>query len=137
MGDDDLAARRAVRVTADKPGAFPCRVTLEDAEPGEALVLVNHVSNDVDGPFHTTHAIFVREGAAAPARFDDEVPPMIDRRIVSLRGYDAGGMLRTGLLAQPGEADARIRDLLADTDIAAIHAHTAIYGCFLARIERN
>ena len=137
LSDDALAARRALRVTADKPGAFPCRVTLEDAAPGEELVLINHVSNDVDGPFRTAHAIFVRPDAADPARFEDEIPPMIDRRIVSLRGFDAAGMLRAGLLAAPGEADARIRDLFADTDIATIHAHTAAYGCFLARIERN
>jgi hypothetical protein len=50
MMDGDLAAKRAVRVTADKPGAFPCRVTLEDAEPGEPLQLLNHVSHDLDGP---------------------------------------------------------------------------------------
>jgi hypothetical protein len=135
--DGELAAQRAVRVTADKPGAYPCRITLEDAEPGEALLLLNHVSHDVDGPFRASHAIFVREGAAAPGRFEDEVPPMLDRRMVSLRGFDAAGMMRAGLLAAPGEADARIRDLFADTDIATIHAHTAAYGCFLARIERS
>ena len=39
MMDGELAARRAVRVIADKPGAFPCRITLEDAGPGEALLL--------------------------------------------------------------------------------------------------
>lgn len=137
MMDGELAARRAVRVTADKPGAYPCRITLEDAEPGEALLLLNHVSHEVDGPFRASYAIFVREGAAAPGRFADEVPPMLDRRMVSLRGFDADGMLRAGQLAAPGEADAGIRALFADTDIATIHAHSAAYGCFLARIERN
>lgn len=137
MMDGELAARRAVRVTADKPGAFPCRITLEDAGPGEALLLLNHVSHDVDGPFRASHAIFVREDAAVPARFEDEIPPILDRRLVSLRGFDAAGMMRAGLLAAPGEADAGIRELFADSDIATIHAHSAAYGCFLARIERS
>lgn len=137
MTDGELAERRAVRVTADKPGAFPCRVTLEDVEPGEQLVLVNHVSNDVDGPFRTSHAIYVRKGAVQAARYEDEIPAMIDRRTIGLRAFDAAGMLRAGMVVAPGEADARVRDLFADADIATIHAHTAAYGCFLARIERN
>ena len=136
LGDGALAAHRARRVTADSD-SYPCRVTLEDAQPGEELILVNHVSNDVDGPFRSSHAIFVRCNAAETGRYDDEVPVMIDRRIVSLRGYDSDGMLRDGMIAQPGEADGRIRALFANPVVATIHAHTATYGCFLAHIERN
>lgn len=135
MMDAGLEARHAVRVTADGPG-YPCRVSLEEAEPGEELVLVNHVSNDVDGPFRASHAIYVRRGAAMGA-FADEAPPYLDTRTISLRGFDAEGMLKAGLLALPGEADAKIRALFETPEIATIHAHTAAYGCFLARIERN
>ena len=135
MMDGELAEHRAVRVTADGPG-FPCRVSLAEAEPGEELILVNHVSNAVDGPFRTSHAIYVRKGVEAGA-FADEAPPCLDTRTISLRGFDAEGMLRGGLLALPGEADAKIRALFEAPDIATIHAHTATYGCFLARIERN
>lgn len=135
MSDGELAAHRAVRVTADGPG-YPCRVSLADAEPGDELILVNHVSNEVDGPFRTSHAIYVRKGAAT-ASFTDAVPLVLDRRKISLRGFDAEGMLRGGLLALPGEADAKIRTLFGTPEIATIHAHTATYGCFLARIERN
>lgn len=136
LPDEALAGRRARRVVADSDG-YPCRVTLEDAAPGEELVLVNHVSHDVDGPFRTSHAIYVRRLAKEIARFADEIPPILDRRIVSLRGYDHEGMLRDGTIAQPGEADRKVRALLANPAIAAIHAHTATYGCFLARIERD
>jgi hypothetical protein len=135
MMDGELAAHKAVRVTADGPG-FPCRVSLEEAAPGEELVLVNHVSNDVDGPFRAAHAIYVRKGAR-PAAFSDEPPPCLDTRTISLRGFDEAGMLRGGLLALPGEADGKIRMLFENPEIATIHAHTAAYGCFLARIERS
>jgi len=136
MTDGELAARNAVRVTVDSPTGYPCRVSLEDAAPGEELILLNHVSNDVPTPFRTAYAIYVRKGAE-PAAFEDEAPAYLDRRTLSLRGFDAGGMLRDGLLAMPGEADARIRELLGRDEIATIHAHSAAYGCFLARIERN
>ncbi len=137
MMDGELAARGAMRVTADAPTGFPCRVSLQDAAPGEELVLLNHVSHDVDGPFRTTYAIYVRKDAEAPASFTDEAPPYLDSRTLSLRGFGADGLLKDGLLAMPGEADAKIRALFARTDIDTIHAHAASYGCFLARIERN
>src|SRR3954468_20424358 len=38
MTDGELAERNAVRVTADAGGGYPCRVSLEDAAPGEELV---------------------------------------------------------------------------------------------------
>ena len=136
LSDDELAARNARRVTADSPTAFPCRVSLRDAAPGEPLVLVNHVSHDVPTPFRTAYAIYVRKNAE-PASFVDEAPAYLDTRTLGLRGFDADGMLKGGLLAMPGEADARIRELLERPDIATIHAHNAAVGCFLARIERN
>jgi len=135
--DGELAAQRAVRVTADAPGRFPCRVTLEDAAPGEELVLLNYVSHDVDGPFRTAYAIFVRKEARVAASYEDVVPPMLDLRTLGLRGFDSAGMLRNAMLAAPGEADARIREMFADPGIATIHAHHAAFGCFFARIERS
>jgi hypothetical protein len=136
LPDDALAARNAVRVTADASGGYPCRVSLQDAAPGEELLLLNHVSHDVRTPFRTAYAIYVRKGAEAAA-FTDEAPDYLDRRTLGLRGFDAAGMLKDGLLAMPGEADAKIRTMFERPDIAAIHAHNAAYGCFLARIERN
>jgi hypothetical protein len=136
MTDGELAERGALRVTADSPSGYPCRVSLENAAPGEELVLLNHVSHDVAGPFRTAYAIFVRKGAA-PASFADEAPAYLDSRTLGLRGFDEGGMLKDALLAMPGEADARIRELFDRPEIATIHAHNAAYGCFLARIERN
>ena len=136
MTDGELAARNARRVVADSPTAYPCRVSLEDAAPGEELVLLNHVSHDVPTPFRTAHAIYVRKGAEM-ASYTDETPAYLDRRTLGLRGFDAEGMLRGGLLAIPGEADARIRELFERPEIDTIHAHNAAVGCFLARIERN
>ena len=136
MSDEALAERRARRVTADSPTAFPCRVSLQDAAPGEELVLVNHVSNDVPTPFRTAYAIYVRRGAE-PARYVDETPVYLERRTLGLRGFDSEGMLRGGLLAMPGEADSKIRELFERPEVATIHAHNAAVGCFLARIERH
>jgi len=132
-----LIAAGAIRMTADRPNAFPCRVTLEDVEPGANVLLLNFVSADVPTPFRASHAIYIREGAEAASHFVDAVPPFLARRTISLRGFDAAGMIRAAALATSGEADTGIRRLLEDKEIAHVDIHAAAWGCFLARAERH
>ena len=136
-GDTALAEHKAVRVTADSGRSFPCRVSLDFAAPGESLLLLNHVSNEAATPYRTAYAIYVREQADEAPVFLDRLPPVLEGRMLSLRSFDARGMLRSAMLAQPGEAEAGIAALFDDPEAASIHAHSPAYGCFLARIERN
>lgn len=137
MDEAGLAARRARRVVADRDSGYPCRVSLEEAQAGETLILAHHVSHAVDTPFRTAFAIYVREQARSPAVHVDAVPALLDRRTIGLRGYDEDGMLVDAVLAPPGAADGRIRALLDRPEIASIHAHNAAQGCFLAAIGRD
>jgi len=137
MDEGQLAASRAVRLRAAASSGFPCRVSLRDADEGEELVLVHHVNHDVETPFRSAFAIYVRRGAQCAARFVDECPPVFTGRAIALRGYDSNGMLASARLALPGEADVHIRSLLDEPAIAYIDAHNAAYGCFAARIERH
>jgi len=100
------------------------------------LLLVNHCSHGGDNPYRATHAIFVSESATEAAVYEDEIPPALGRRILSLRAFDRQGMMSDAALAQPGEADVVIRRLLADNQVDHIDAHNAIRGCFAARVER-
>ena len=136
LGDEELATHGAVRMTADKRPSFPCRITLDDADIGETLLLVNHVSHDADNPYRASHAIFVSEGSTQAAVYEDEIPPALDRRILSLRAFDEAGMMTDAALAQPGEADAVVCRMLADALVDHVDAHTAIRGCFMARADR-
>jgi hypothetical protein len=137
LPDEELEKRGVMRMTVTAKPSFPCRVTLEDRDLGERVLLLNHVSHDVATPYRASHAIFVTEGADEAAEFVDEVPPVLSTRILSLRGFDDQGLMADALLTQPGEADEAIRRLFANPDIATIHAHNATRGCFAARIERN
>ena len=134
--DEELARRGIVRMTVDSP-TYPCRVSLTDRAIGETVLLLNHVSHDVANPYRASHAIFVAEAEQEAANYVDEVPPVFEKRILSLRGFDTDGMMVEALLTQPGEADAGIRKLFGNPVIETIHAHNATRGCFSARIERN
>ena len=136
LPDEELAERCIVRMTVNSP-TFPCRVSLTDREIGERVLLLNHVSHDVANPYRASHAIFVTEGEGQAAEYVDQVPPVFEKRVLSLRGFDADGMMVDAILTQPGEADAGIRRLFANPAIETIHAHNATRGCFAARIERN
>jgi hypothetical protein len=135
LSDDELAERGIVRMTVTEP-TFPCRVSLTDRAIGESVLLLNHVSHDVANPYRATHAIFVTEGAEQAAEYVDQVPPVFEKRVLSLRGFDKDGMMTDAVLTQLGEADAGIRKLFSNPEIEMIHAHNATRGCFSAKIER-
>jgi hypothetical protein len=136
LGDAELEAKGMTRMTVDNPN-FPCRVSLRDCELGDEVILLNHVSHDGANPYRASHAIFVSKSATEAADYADAIPPALDRRILSLRAFDADGMMVEAALAQPGEADPAIRKLLANPAATHIDAHNAIRGCFAARIDRT
>ena len=136
LADEELARRGIVRMTVDS-ATFPCRVSLTDRAIGETVLLLNHVSHEVANPYRASHAIFVAEVAQEPAEYVGRVPPVFERRVLSLRGFGTDGMMVDAMLAQPGEADLAIRALFANPAVETIHAHNATRGCFSARIERN
>ena len=137
LSDEELATRGVVRMTVTEKPGFPCRVSLTDREIGESVLLLNHVSHDVTGPYRASHAIFVAEGAEEAAEYIDDVPPVFGPRVLSLRAFDRDGMMADAILTPAGDADAGIRRLFENPLIATIHAHNASRGCFAARIERS
>ena len=50
LDDEALAGRGMRRQVADHKPGFPCRVSLEDAEPGEEVLLLNYEHHPADSP---------------------------------------------------------------------------------------
>jgi len=73
----------------------------------------------------------------ASGKYVDQIPPVFEKRILSLRAFDDTGMMVDAALAQPGEADGVIRRLFDNQAVDHIDAHNATRGCFSARIERS
>src|ERR1043166_10230742 len=63
LTDQELAARGAKRYVVDRTPGFPCRVSLQDAEPGERVILVRYAHQPADSPYKGEGPVFVREAA--------------------------------------------------------------------------
>lgn len=136
LDDAELAAQGIVRMAVEQPVGYPCRVTLAEAEPGDSVLLLNHASRTDAGPYRATHAIFVSEGGSAAASYLDEIPPALATRQLSLRGFDAAGMMVAAMLTEPGAAEDGLLTLLDHPAIVEVDAHNAVRGCFAARARR-
>jgi hypothetical protein len=135
LDDDALAWEGATRMIADARPGFPCRVTLEDAEPGETVLLLNFEHQNANTPFRSRHAIFVREGATGRVE-TDALPEQLASRLLSLRAFDDAGMMTDADVVEGREAGPVIDRLLAAPATAYLHAHYARRGCYAARIDR-
>jgi hypothetical protein len=125
-----------MRVLADKKPGYPCRISLQDAEVGDSVLLFHYEHQTAATPFRASHAIYVREFAQAAQLQPNEIPVMLLQRILSLRAFDQHGMLRDADLAEGDQLAARIEEMLANPEIAYLHLHFAKPGCYAARADR-
>jgi hypothetical protein len=136
LSDEALARHGVRRYRADSKPGFPDRIEISDAEPGETLLLVNFVHQPADSPYRASHAIFVRERDVVPTDLVDDIPQAMHVRPLSLRGFDAAGMMIEGDLVDAEGAEALIERFFANSEVAYIHAHYARRGCYAGRIDR-
>jgi hypothetical protein len=136
LSDDALARHNAKRYVADAKPGFPCRITLEDAEPGETLLLVPHAHQTSATAYASKGPIFIRERPAKRAEWHDEVPEQLKVRLISLRAYAADGMMLDADVIDGKELKPLIERLLANENVSYLHAHFARRGCYAALIER-
>lgn len=136
LPDAALAAEQVVRFTVEKTPDAPCRVELVDVEPGETVLLVNHEHLPVETPYRSAHAIFVREGAQVPARFENAVPAPLAIRLLSVRAFDDAGMMTDAEVVEGRDLAPLIARMFADPAVAYLHVHNAKRGCFAARVDR-
>ncbi len=137
LDDAALDARQIRRFVADEPRSAPCRVTLEDALPGERLLLLNYEHQPAPTPFRARGPIFVREAARTAFDAVGRTPEVFQGRTLSARGYDRSGMMVKGQVA-PGEDIAGVLESwFDDPSVDEIHLHYAARGCFAARAVRS
>ena len=135
LSDAALGEKGVERVRVERKPDAPCRISLDDAEIGETVLLLNYEHQPAQSPYRQQGPIFVRE---TKARFEarDVIPPALQRRPLSLRGFDAADRMIEADLVEGTEAAALIERFFSNTNVAYIHAHYAKRGCYAARFDR-
>lgn len=136
LSDEALKSHNARRYVAETKPGFPCRITLEDAEPGETLLLVPHAHQRSQTAYASKGPIFIRERHATPAEYRDEIPQQLKQRLISLRAYTSDGMMLDADVAEGRDLEPVIERFFGNPDVDYLHAHFARRGCYAALIER-
>lgn len=134
--DAQLVALDIRRVIAEASHGYPCRVSLQDAQQGETLLLLPYAHHAVAGPYRASGPIYVRENADAAAVFEDSVPPSLRHRLLSVRAYDAEGWMHAAEVVEGSELEVCIAGLFASPRIDYLHIHNARPGCYSCRVDR-
>jgi hypothetical protein len=136
LDDAELENAGIVRVVADEPHAYPCRITLEDAAPGEDLPLLSYAHLPVRTPYASSGPIFVRRNAGQTRVAFNEVPDQQRRRLLSVRAYDAGHSMTDAEVVPGTELEALIERFFAAPGVSYLHVHNARRGCYACRVDR-
>ena len=111
-------------------------MSLADAQVGERLLLVNYEHLPVQTPYRSRYAVYVRENAVEAHPGVDEVPEVLRRRLLSLRAFDATGLLRHADVVEGRDLVGALDGMLGMPEVACVHIHNAKPGCFAAQAVR-
>ncbi len=134
--DDVLAQEGVVRLTADAKPGYPCRISLQDAEPGESVLLLNYEHQSVATPYRSRHAIIIRENAVQAEPFINQVPDLLRVRVLSVRGFDKVGMMIEADVVDGATLETAIEEMFGNAAVEYLHIHNAKPGCYAARVDR-
>ena len=135
MPDAELHQLGARRVIADDP-SMPCRVSMEHAELGEELLLLNFEHQPANTPYRATHAIYVRKAADRAFEAVDTVPEVLASRLLAIRAFDAQHMMIDAEVCAGAQAAEMFERFLANPQTSYLQVHNARRGCYAARVER-
>lgn len=135
--DDETLAKQGVeRMVVDSNPGYPCRVSLQDAEIGETVLLMNYEHQAMPTPYRSSHAIFVRERADQAMPAPGEVPSMFRHRLLSVRAFDSTGRIVDADVIDGKNLESLIDRMLENDAADYLHIHNARLGCYAALVER-
>lgn len=126
----------AKRMIVDEVPGFPCRVSLQDAELGEEIILFSFQYHKANSPYQATGPIFVRKIAKTAKLEINEIPRMFNHRLLSLRGYNSEGFMKEAIIIGGKNLREQIVQIFKNDNINYIHIHNAKPGCFNCKVIR-
>ena len=136
MDDDELSTIGGIRMKVNKKPGYPCRVSLEDAEIGEEVILFPYDHHRTKSPYQAKGPIFIRKNATNANLGINEIPKMLEHRLLSLRTYDQRGIMIDARTLKGTEIKKEITDIFENGKARYIHVHNAGPGCYNCEIKR-
>ena len=136
LDNQELEKTGAIRMIADKKLAFPCRVSLEDAEPGEEVILLAYHHHKTSSPYQSSGPIFVKKNAATARLAVNEIPKLLNHRYLSIREYDKMGMMKASLVTEGHKLKEVLTEIFNNAEIDYVHIHNAKPGCYMCEVVR-
>lgn len=137
LGDAGLQAAGIERCVADAQQAYPCRLTLEDAEPGEELLLLTYWHQPASSPYAAAGPVFIRRNAKDSRVVSNSIPLQQRRRLLSVRAYGDTHRIVAAEVMPGTDLAAGIEAFFTRGDIAYLHVHNARHGCYACRVDRG
>ncbi len=136
LPDKELASLGIKRYIVDRNPGFPDRIEIKDAELGQSVLLLNHLSQPAETPYRASHAIFIREWATQAYDAVDQIPQSMRIRLLSLRAFADDGMMLNADVVDGIAMESVVTRMFADPEVSYIHVHNAKQGCYSGRIDR-
>lgn len=136
LSDAELEKLSIKRMTVDEKPGYPCRVSLEDAEIGEEVLLLPYEFHITNSPYQAKGPIFVRKAASTKELDKNEIPVMLNHRLLSFRGYDKNGLMKEALTEKGINTNSAIEKIFENTEIEYIHIHNSSPGCYNCEVRR-
>jgi hypothetical protein len=136
LNDSDLIKIGAIRMKVDSKPGFPCRVSLQDAEIGEEVILINYEHHKTSSPYRSNGPVFIRKNAITAILKINEIPDMLINRLLSLRAFDKNGMLKLSTVCEGRNLSGELISFFKYEDVSYIHIHNAKPGCYNCMAER-
>jgi hypothetical protein len=135
LSDQALAELDAQRVIATAKPGFPCRISLEDAEIGEELLLLPYAHQPAHSPYRASGPIFVRKSAHQCRLAAGVIPDYVLLRQMSVRAYDAAHLMIDAAVCEGKDTASEVLRMFGSPDVAYLHLHNAKRGCFSCRVD--
>lgn len=136
LSDNELENQGIKRMIVNEKPGYPCRVSLEDADIGEEVILMSHEFHTTNSPYQSQGPIFIRKGIKSRELGNNEIPIMLNHRLLSFRGYDENGFMQAAITEKGINTRKVIERIFENSDIEYIHIHNSSPGCYNCEVRR-
>jgi len=136
MSDSELTKIQATRIKVDEKPGYPCRISLQEANIGEIIIALPYMHHNVNSPYKASGPIFIRMNVKTTKLEVNEIPEILQKRLLSIRAYNSQNMMIDATLSQGKNLKTNIKKLFQNSITQYIHIHNANPGCFNCYVER-